>query len=108
MPAHRALLEWYKILISLRKEQSLLRNTDLTAIRSHIFENQNCMMIERGSRNSKQLILCIFNFSSSVQNLSIPSPVFLNQKIADSSAVQDNNPEHMQAESFIAYSACYV
>ncbi len=106
--SHKAMFEWFKTLISLRKNHEILCKSDLKAVRSHVFEDQNCMMVERGIQHGSELILCMYNFSGSVQQLSVPTHISLVQKIVDSATVEGNSPEALQPESFIAYSAKYV
>ena len=122
---HASLLEFYKKLISQRKAHPALRSGDLALVSAHPSPEQNCLLIERSTKNNKEVLLCAMNFSSSVQMVRLPSGLFIDTKIIDSNdlqwsgpgllaatteqAVKDDPTEiTIQPESFLAYSAFYV
>ncbi|MEJ2883448.1 malto-oligosyltrehalose trehalohydrolase [Pedobacter sp. GR22-6] len=102
------LFKWYKQLIALRKHEELLRRPELSAVRCQVFEEQKCLLIERGLSGSKAFICCLFNFSNTRQQLAVPAHMTLIEKIADSAVGNGNTLTSFQPESFLAYSAYYV
>ena len=102
------LFNWYKLLIGLRKSEPMLRCQEHSITKTHVYEEERCLVLERSATDSGSLICCFLNFSAVPARLSLPPGIALIQKIADSSEVGDNEPEHLQPESFIAYSAQYV
>ncbi|HKG06065.1 MAG TPA: malto-oligosyltrehalose trehalohydrolase [Pedobacter sp.] len=121
---HASLLTFYKKLIALRKEHPALKSDDLDSVRPHICQEQNCLLIERGAAESKELLLFAMNFSNLVQCIPLPSNIVIDEKIIDSSDAQWLSPESfeeasvqptgdlsniiVQPESFLAYSAFYA
>lgn len=117
---HERLFVFYKHMIALRKNNLQLGSCDRSAVRVYPFEDKNCLILERGLSGSKELVLCLMNFSGSSQTLTIPSELTNCIKIADSAdpawlgpmaapeAVSPAQNVHIFPESFIAYSAMYV
>jgi maltooligosyltrehalose trehalohydrolase len=122
---HRVLLLFYRKLIALRKQNPVLSAADVNSVRVFIHQTKNCLVIERGSGKSKEMVLCLLNFSASVQQLPVPAGIINGKKIMDSadpgwlgqsaspeefslSDQETTNDIRIQPQSFLAYSAFYV
>jgi maltooligosyltrehalose trehalohydrolase len=60
---HKLLLQWYKTLIRLRKEQKALQNFNKNNVWVNV--NENLVVLNRRSENFDEEIICFFNFSDS-------------------------------------------
>ncbi|HEX8607364.1 MAG TPA: malto-oligosyltrehalose trehalohydrolase, partial [Pedobacter sp.] len=116
---HASIYKFYQALIALRKNNLCLKMCDREATHVHLFKEQNTIILERGLTGSKDLLVCVLNFSGSSQSLPVPKGLNLTQMLLDSSAgivsVSGNAATdssittlNVQPESFIAYSATYV
>jgi maltooligosyltrehalose trehalohydrolase len=116
---HASIYKFYQALIALRKNNLCLKMCDREATHVHLFKEQNSLILERGLTGSKDLLVCVLNFSGSSQSLPVPKGLNLTQMLLDSSAeiesVSGNAATdssittlNVQPESFIAYSATYV
>lgn len=81
---HAVLRQFYKALITLRKTELVLQAADLAAVRVKVFEQQNCLIVERGITGEKQRMLCMMNFSAEVRQLAIGQASAIYTKILDS------------------------
>lgn len=100
-PKHNIMLSYYKTLIALRKQHSVLANLDRKNVRAEAFSEKNCLILKRWKGSEE--ILALFNFSKQKQTLSI-DPVFQHASVLlDSSLAQWNGPNlesnHIVAES---------
>ncbi|MBB6272461.1 maltooligosyltrehalose trehalohydrolase [Pedobacter cryoconitis] len=121
---HKYLFDFYKYMIALRKKNVLLSAGDRDAVRVQVFKEKNSLVLERGLTASKEVIVCLMNFSDEAQELILPPHVITYTKIADSAAPEwmgqsaapayihpeagESQTIQLQPESFIAYSAFYV
>ena len=114
------MFEFYKHLISMRKQYSMLQTADLTTVKAYVFQAENSLMIERKCPDEDKSILCLLNFSSSVQQLSLPPHLTISEKLLDTSEARWLGPStttniqtdfslHLvvQPQSFIAYTTFY-
>lgn len=60
---YATLFEFYKALISLRKNNLYLKMCDREATHVHLHKDQNSIILERGLTGSSDLLLCVLNFS---------------------------------------------
>ena len=114
------MFQYYKQLIALRKQYTMLQTADLDTVKAYVFQAENSLMIERKCADENKSILCLLNFSSSVQQLSIPAHLTIDEKLLDSAeekwlgpSTSKNTPTNfsshltIQPESFIAYTTFY-
>ena len=114
------MFEFYKYLISMRKQYSMLQTADLDTVKAYVFQAENSLMIERKCPDEDKSILCLLNFSSSVQQLSLPPHLTISEKLLDTSEARWLGPStttniqtdfslHLvvQPQSFIAYTTFY-
>ena len=114
------MFEFYKHLISMRKQYSMLQTADLTTVKAYVFQAENSLMFERKCPDEDKSILCLLNFSSSVQQLSLPPHLTISEKLLDTSEARWLGPStttniqtdfslHLvvQPQSFIAYTTFY-
>lgn len=117
---HKTMFKFYKHLIALRKQYKMFQTVDLASVKAYVFQAENSLMIERKCVDADKSILCLLNFSSAVQQLSIPAHLSIAQKLVGSSDEQWLGPSatsapptdlslHLtiQPESFTAYSTFY-
>ena len=69
--SHAVLLKWYKKLISLRKELSILKSFDKNNIRAHAL-GQSGLVIYRQSECGNNSVVCLFNFTEHLIDAVIP------------------------------------
>ena len=65
------LLAWYRELLRIRRDNSVLCSPDLDAVATTVFEENKCLAIERNGRG--RTVLQVINFSEMPQNISLPS-----------------------------------
>jgi maltooligosyltrehalose trehalohydrolase len=116
---------YYKELISLRKQTPLLTSPELDSTKVQVFRHQNCLTVRRGAAGRNELLLCLMNFSDTVQCLRVPTEAVNLIKVVDSadprwlgpsasapvlvaSAPGTENEIIIQPQSFLAYSALYA
>lgn len=116
---HRALFQFYRHMIALRKSFPALGGNDRSACKVHPFKDQQCLLIERGLTGDPQLVLCLINFSADEQALALPAGIRDCRKIADTAFLEEQQIKAaptileesqevlLQPISFIAYSAHY-
>ena len=83
-PQHAAMFAFYKHLISLRKAYPLLQTAELDTVKTHLYETEKILMVERKGANEDQNILCVLNFSTALRQLPIPAHLTITQKLLDS------------------------
>ncbi|RZK75743.1 MAG: malto-oligosyltrehalose trehalohydrolase [Pedobacter sp.] len=109
---HSHLYDYYKALIAMRKTNLQLRMCDREATIPHVFEQERCLIIERGLTGSDELVLCILNFSDQLQQIELPKGIEVQELLINSSTFPEKSAFNelitIQPESFIAYSATYV
>ncbi len=67
---HSALRDFYKSLLTLRRETPALRNLDLAAVEAHADDDRNLLFVRRGEGADRKVIA--FNFSGEVQAVDAP------------------------------------
>jgi maltooligosyltrehalose trehalohydrolase len=123
---HERMFEFYKFMIALRKKNVVLNCGERSNVRTTVLEDKGVLLLERGLTGSNEVLICLLNFSSARQVLSLPAGTLTCMKVADSAdpqwlgpeaAPDQINPEAMpgagenvtiQPESFIVYSAFYA
>lgn len=119
-PQHAIMFAYYQHLIALRKAYRMLQTANLDTVKAHVFKAQNSLIIERKCTDSDKGILCLLNFSPSVQQLSIPAYLNIDKKLLDSAEERWLGPSMLvntttdfslhltiQPESFIVYTTSY-
>ncbi|MEH3112863.1 malto-oligosyltrehalose trehalohydrolase [Pedobacter terrae] len=87
---HQIMLNYYKTLIALRKQNPVLANLDRKNARAEAFPEKNCLILKRW-KDSKE-ILAMFNFSNQIRTLPI-DPAFQQASVLlDSTLIQWNGP----------------
>ena len=81
---HQTLFNYYKALISLRKTQPALFDLNRKQLDVEYNEGQNTLIISRW--NETQQIICLLNFSTSLQTLLLPASSNQWEKVFDSAA----------------------
>jgi maltooligosyltrehalose trehalohydrolase len=87
---HKIMLWYYKALIALRKKQPAFNNTNRDNMTVTVDENKKTLTIERWT--DEQKVLCLLNFSASIQSLYIAADSGQFQKLFDSAAPEWNGP----------------
>jgi maltooligosyltrehalose trehalohydrolase len=67
---HRSMREFYKHLLTLRRETPALRSLDLRSVKVHADDARKLLFVERGSGAERKVIA--FNFSGEPQTLDAP------------------------------------
>jgi maltooligosyltrehalose trehalohydrolase len=119
-PQHATMFKFYQHLIALRKQYRMLQTAHLATVHAHVFQAQNSLMIERKCPEENNSVLCVLNFSSSVQQLAIPAHLSIGEKLLNTAEERWMGPvsaseniadlsAHLtvQPESFIAYTTFY-
>ena len=117
--SHQALFQFYRHMISLRKSFPALGGNDRFACKTHLFKEQQCLLIERGLTGDPQLVFCLINFSAREQTIILPAGIRDFRKIADTTfseeqpniaaptTLEESQKVLLPPISFIAYSAHY-
>lgn len=69
---YRLLLEWNKKLVSLRRNNPAIRNTDKNGLFIYL-NHEDGFILSRKSENEEEYVLCIFNLSESELTFHIPA-----------------------------------
>jgi maltooligosyltrehalose trehalohydrolase len=73
VPKHKALLNWYKSLIKLRKSSAALQNTEQESVKTTIL-SQSAFCLMRTSQDKGAKLLAVFNFSDETLNFELDYP----------------------------------
>ncbi|MCX2584086.1 malto-oligosyltrehalose trehalohydrolase [Pedobacter sp. MR22-3] len=84
-PSHHHMLQYYKALISLRKDHPALSVLNRKNLKVKAIATQNCLILERWHEDER--ILCLMNFSSQVQVLLLEEHARKYQNIFNSASV---------------------
>jgi maltooligosyltrehalose trehalohydrolase len=110
---HKVMLDFYKTLISLRKQEPALRNLNRNQLNIQENENDQTLLLHRWHEG--QHILCLMNFSKEVRTATLPTFLTEWQKLLDSSeaiwkrpstltdAEPNNSIVSIQPESILIY-----
>lgn len=79
---HKVLLEYYKTLIALRKQNTILNSLDRHILTAIAIESANVLLVHRSIKDMHQL--CIMNFSKNLQVIDMPDHIHTWMKIWDS------------------------
>ncbi len=82
-PEHRIILEFYKKMISMRKDNSLLSKLSRKSLHANAIRDKNVLIVER--ENSEKKLIAIMNFNNSIVTLESGVINFSGKKIIDSS-----------------------
>ncbi|WP_316776484.1 malto-oligosyltrehalose trehalohydrolase [Pedobacter antarcticus] len=118
---HQVMLLFYQAIIALHKRHAQIHSDEKELTRCTALKELNCLLLERSTTGSSELIFCLMNFSVEIQQISIPVNIKLAGVIFNSAAQiwggpgdlsAARQPEHqqisIQPESFIVYQANYV
>lgn len=87
---HQLMLNYYKTLISLKKQQPAFKNTDRNNMSVKVDEAAQTLIIQRWT--DEQRVLCLLNFSKKDQELNIDGNNQQWQKLFDSAEPKWNGP----------------
>ncbi len=85
---HKVMLEYYKSLISIRKNQSAFKGTNRENMSVEVNESAQTLIIQRWT--NEQQVLCLLNFDKLEQQVNAPSGQW--QKLFDSAEPKWNGP----------------
>jgi maltooligosyltrehalose trehalohydrolase len=89
-PKHQIMLSYYKTLIALRKQHTVLANLDRKSVDAKAFSEKNCLVVKRWKGSEE--IIALFNFSKQIQTLPI-DPAFQQAPVLlDSALLKWNGP----------------
>jgi maltooligosyltrehalose trehalohydrolase len=94
---HQVMFQYYKTMISLRKQQPALRNTDRNGLAVDHFSEKELITIERISGN--QHVIAVLNFSKSVQEVSLPVKHLVWHKLLASTDPKWNGGEELPEQT---------
>ena len=119
--SHQTMFLFYQAIIALRKSHTQLCSDEKELTRCIALKPLNCLLLERCATGSSELVFCMLNFSSEVQQISVPVNIKLDAVLFNSAALvwggpgdvsEEQQPElqeiSIQPESFIVYQANYV
>ncbi len=87
---HQLLFRYYQTLIALRREQAALRHLNRQHLDVACNEEIKTLLLHRWHEN--QHVLCLLNFSTTLQPVTLPTYVANWQKLFDSADLQWNGP----------------
>lgn len=87
---HQVMLNYYKTLIALRKQNPVLANLDRKNVNAKAFSEKNCLILKRWK--GKDEILVGLNFSKQIQTISIDPEFHKALVLLDSSLIKWNSP----------------
>lgn len=118
---HRTTYLFYQAIIALRKRHAQIHSNEKELTSCTALKTLNCLLLERCTAGSSELVFCLLNFSPEIQRISVPVNVKLTGVLFNSAALvwggpgdvpQDRQPAQVQIsiqpESFIVYKANYV
>jgi maltooligosyltrehalose trehalohydrolase len=97
---HKVLLDFYKHLITLRRETSALSNLDKSTLDVYGFEQDEIFCMRRWTRDNE--VFCIFNFQETDMNYMAFLPGSTWEKMLDSSDSAWNGPGSILPEKITA------
>ncbi|HVW12345.1 MAG TPA: malto-oligosyltrehalose trehalohydrolase [Mucilaginibacter sp.] len=115
---HQTMLNYYKALISLRKNNPVLKSNDRKNLKADADEQNKTLVLRRWSKD--QQVLCLMNFSGERQAVAVNDAKKKWQKVFDSSEAQWGGPANepglvmvggefiVQPESIIIYNCAHV
>ncbi|HVS93799.1 MAG TPA: malto-oligosyltrehalose trehalohydrolase [Mucilaginibacter sp.] len=115
---HRTMVNYYKALISLRKNSPVLKSNDRKNLKADADEQNKTLVLRRWSKD--QQVLCLMNFSGERQAVTVNDAKKKWQKVFDSSEAQWGGPANepgsimvggefiVQPESIIIYTCDHV
>jgi maltooligosyltrehalose trehalohydrolase len=80
---HAIMLEWHKLLISLKSTHPVLRNFNKNDVRTEVIEEKG-LVLHRLSGDGMDQLLCLFNFSDEPMQYTMPDHVLRWKKLIDS------------------------
>ena len=81
---HRSMRSYYQHWIALRKNYPALGKNDRFAVKATAIQEKGLVVVERGLTGSKELVLCLLNFSNEVQTYNVPPGFQLSELLIDS------------------------
>ncbi|GGG93292.1 malto-oligosyltrehalose trehalohydrolase [Pedobacter zeae] len=87
---HQLMLQYYRQLISLRKNSPVLSKLDRSGLKAIALADQNCLILERS--NSIEKVVCLMNFSPKAQLLKLPEGAAPYILLLDSSSARWGGP----------------
>jgi maltooligosyltrehalose trehalohydrolase len=114
---HETMQSYYKALISLRKTSTVLKTPDRNNLEVEVHNNQRVITLKRW--NAQQQLLCLLNFSDTIEHFSLNQLTGSWEKVFDSAATNWGGPADgpssinsgnipLQPQSVIIYSQNYV
>ena len=82
---HLQIFKYYQKLIRLRKTSPILFELDRSSLKATALDDQNCLIVQRGQGEGQ--VLCLMNFSTQRQLLTLPEGVADSILLLDSSQV---------------------
>ena len=87
-----AMLNWYKHLISWRKEHAAWQNFARQSQQVRAFEAEKCLAVFRTSKDENSQAVLVFNYSKQIQNIQVPWAMDTFEIKLDSSAAEWQGP----------------